>query len=125
MASGVKDNSQLDLLTQWELAALNIIIALDPKPDWDVNAVAENMLIVVQALDRGELDPVLEDKGFLSLTEDLLLALLRGERIEVSDPGIYTARKEVFAAAQVVYNHALARGFWTLHPEIKAALGAE
>jgi hypothetical protein len=48
--------------TRWELAALNIIIALDPKADWDVNAVGKNMLIVVQALDRGKLDPALEDQ---------------------------------------------------------------
>ncbi|HCU57776.1 MAG TPA: hypothetical protein DF984_06080 [Anaerolineaceae bacterium] len=62
MASGEKHDSQLDPLTRWELAALNIIIALDPKADWDVNAVGKNMLIVVQALDRGKLDPALEDQ---------------------------------------------------------------
>ena len=122
MASGEKHDSQLDPLTRWELAALNIIIALDPKADWDVNAVGENMLIVVQALDRGKLDPALEDKGFLSLTENLLVALLRGDKIEVTDPGIFGARNEVIAAAQVVYNQAVARGFWDMHPEITEAL---
>lgn len=122
MTSGKKHESQLDPLTRWELAALNVIIALDPKPDWDVNAVANNMLIVVQALDRGELDPALEDNGFLTLTEDLLLALLRGEKIDVTDQAIFAARNEVIAAAQVVYNHAIARGLWTLHPKIKSAM---
>lgn len=109
--------------TRWELAALNIIIALDPKADWDVNAVGKNMLIVVQALDRGKLDPALEDKGFLSLTENLLVALLRGDKIEVTDPGIFGARNEVIAAAQVVYHQAVARGFWDMNPEIKDAIG--
>lgn len=124
MTSGETRKSQLDPLTKWELAALNLIIALDPKAEWDVNAVGKNMLTFVQALDRGDLDPVLENQGFLQLTEDLLLAFLRGERIEVTDPGIYAARKAVFAAAQVVYNQALARGFWEMHPEIEAAIGA-
>lgn len=123
MASGEKHDSQLDPLTRWELAALNIIIALDPRAEWDVNAVGKNMLTVVQDLDRGDLDPALEDKGFLSLTEDLLLALLRGDQIEVTDPGIFAARNEVIAAAQVVYNQAVARGFWEMHPEIRDAIG--
>jgi hypothetical protein len=118
----MKRDSQLDPLTRWELAALNIIIALDPRADWDVNAVGKNMLTLVQALDRGDLDPVLEDEGFLSLTEDLLLALLHGDRMEVTDPGIYAARNEVLAAAQVVYNQAVARGFRDMHPEIKTAI---
>jgi hypothetical protein len=125
MVSGEKHNSQLDPLTQWELAALNIVIALDPKAEWDVNAVGKNMLTLVQALDRGDLDPVLEDKGFLALTENLLLALLRGDRIEVADPKIFAARNEVFAAAQVVYNQAVARGYWTLHPAVRAAMEGE
>jgi hypothetical protein len=122
MVSGEKHDSQLDPLTRWELAALNIIIALDPKADWDVNAVGKNMLTLVQALDRGDLDPVLEDEGFLSLTENLLLAILHGDKIEVTDQGIYAARNEVIAAAQVVYNQAIARGFWDIHPEITEAL---
>ncbi len=125
MASGEKSESQLDPLTRWELAALNIIIALDPRADWDVNAVGENMLTVVQALDRGKLDPALEDKGFLSLTENLLLVLLHGDKIEVTDPGIFTARNEVIAAAQVVYNQAVARGFWEIRPEIRDAMGKD
>jgi len=125
MASGEKHDSQLDSLTRWELAALNIIIALDPTAEWDVNAVGKNMLTLIQALDRGDLDPVLEDKGFLTLTENLLLTLLHGDKIEVTDQGIYAARKEVLAAAQVVYNQAIARGFWALHPEIKDAMGTE
>ena len=122
MVSGEKHDSQLDPLTRWELAALNIIIALDPRADWDVNAVGKNMLTLVQALDRGDLDPVLEDEGFLSLTENLLLATLHGDKIEVTDQGIYAARNEVIAAAQVVYNQAIARGFWDIHPEITEAL---
>ncbi len=122
MASGEKHDSQLDPLTRWELAALNIIIALDPRAAWDVNAVGKNMLTVVQDLDRGDLDPALEDQGFLSLTENLMLALLHGDRIDVTDPGIFAARNEVIAAAQVVYNQAIARGFWEMHPEIREAL---
>ena len=122
MVSGEKHDSQLDPLTRWELAALNIIIALDPRADWDVNAVGKNMLTLVQALDRGDLDPVLEDEGFLSLTENLLLAILHGDKIEVTDQGIYAARNEVIAAAQVVYNQAIARGFCDMHPEITEAL---
>ena len=119
----MKHDSQLDPLTRWELAGLNIIIALDPKAEWNVNAVGKNMLTLVQALDRGDLDPALEDEGFLSLTEDLLLALLRGDRVEVTDPGIFAARNEVIAAAQVVYNQAIARGFRQMHPEIRDAMG--
>ena len=121
----MKHDSQLDPLTRWELAGLNAIIALDPKAEWDVNAVGKNMLTLVQALDRGDLDPALEDEGFLSLTEDLLLALLRGDRVEVTDPGIFAARNEVIAAAQVVYNQAIARGFRTMHPEIRDAMGKD
>ena len=125
MASGEKHESQLDPLTRWELAALNIIIALDPKAEWDVNTVGKNMLTLIQALDRGDLDTVLEDQGFLTLTENLLLALLHGDKIKVIDRGIYAARNEVIAAAEVVYNQAVARGFWEMHIEIRTALRLE
>ena len=122
MPSGKKNNSQLDPLTAWELAAINVLIALHPEKELDVKASHENMLALMQALDRGELDPVLEDPAFMEKTETLLLAMLHGERIEVTDPSTYEARKEIFAAAQVVYNQAVARGLWDLHPEIKQAL---
>ena len=122
MPSGTKNKSQLDPLTAWELAAINVLIALHPKADLDVKASRENMLALMKALDQGELEPVLADPTFMEKTEDLLLVMLRGERIEVTDPSTYEARKEIFAAAQVVYNQAVARGFWELHTEIKKAL---
>lgn len=122
MDSGKKNESNLDALTAWELAALNILIAVNPQAEMDVNAIRENMLALIQALDRGELDPVLADSGFMGKTETLLLAMLRGEHIEVINPNIFAARKEIFAAAQVIYNQAVARGFWKLHPEIKKAM---
>ena len=122
MPSGTKNCSQLDPLTAWELAAINVLIALHPEADLDVKASRENMLTLMKALDRGELDPLLADPTFMEKTEDLLLAMLHGERIEVTDPSTFEARKEIFAAAQVVYNQAVARGLWELHPKIKGAL---
>ena len=122
MPSGTRNKSQLDPLTAWELSAINILIALQPEADLDVKASRENMLALIKALDRGELDPVLADPTFMAKTEGLLLAMLCGERIEVTDPSTYQARKEIFAAAQVVYNQAVARGLRELHPEIKKAL---
>jgi len=122
MPSGTKNNSQIDPLTAWELAAINLLIVLHPEEDLDVQASRENMLALMKALDRGELDSVLENPTFMKKTEVLLLAMLHGERIEVRDPSTFTARKEIFAAAQVIYNQAVARGLWEFHPEIKAAL---
>lgn len=125
MGSGKAPEQKLDPITDWELAAINVLFAAEPKADWDVNAVRENMLALVGALDAGKLDPVLGDRGFMKKTERLVLALLRGERIEVFDPNIFAARKAIFAAAQVVYNQAVARGLWNLHPEIKQAMQAD
>lgn len=125
MGSGKAPELKLDPITDWELAAINVLFAAEPKADWDVNAVRENMLALVGALDAGKLDPVLGDRGFMKKTERLVLALLHGERIEVFDPNIFAARKAIFAAAQVVYNQAVARGLWNLHPEIKQAMQAD
>lgn len=122
MTSGKDEQRKLDPLTDWELTAINILIALHPKADLDVKASKQNMLKFIEALDRGELDTVLGDPAFMEKTEALLLAMLRGERIDVSDPSTYSAHKEIFAAAQVVYNQAVARGIWELHPEIRAAI---
>jgi len=122
MDSGKKNKSTLDPLTAWELAALNILIAINPQAEVDVNAIQENMLALIEALDRGELEPVLADPGFMKKTEAFLLAMLRGEHIDVVNPTIFAARKEIFAAAQVIYNQAVARGFWKLHPEIQNAM---
>lgn len=123
MASGKEADAQLDPLTAWELAAITVLITLHPEDEMDVKASRKNMLALMQALDAGELDSTLADPGFMTRTETLLLAMLRGERIEVSDPTTFTARKEIFAAAQVVYSQGVARGFWELHPEIREAMG--
>lgn len=122
MPSGTKNKAPLDPLTAWELAALNLLIALHPRKNLDVKASRKNMLALIKALDSGALDSVLQDPNFMAKTERLLLAVLHGERIEVSDPSTYQARKEIFAAAQVIYNQAVARGLRALHPEIKQAL---
>jgi len=78
MTSGTENKAQLDPLTAWELAAINVLIALHPEADLDVKASRENMLALMKSLDRGELDPVLKDPIFMAKTEDLLLAMLRG-----------------------------------------------
>lgn len=122
MASGIEHKQQIDPLTAWELAAINLLIALYPENNLDVKASRSNMLTFIQALDRGDLDPALGDPKFLKLTESLLLAMLWGEQIQVADPTTFNARKEIFAAAQVVYNHAVARKLWIIHPEIRKAI---
>jgi hypothetical protein len=122
MAEDEATNSQLDLLTAWELMAINVLLAIEPQADFDVNAVQANMLALIEALDAGRLDPALADSGFRQKTEELLLALLHGEQIDVVNPAVFAARQSVIAAAQVIYNQAAARGLWPLHPEIKAAL---
>jgi hypothetical protein len=123
MTSGKKPEMELDLLTSWELMAINVFLAVEPQADFDANAVQANMLALIEKLDGGELDPALADKGFMQKTEDLLLALLHGDRIEVTNPAVYAARQAVFAAAQVVYNYAVARELWPIHSEIEAAKG--
>jgi len=121
MGSGKKNKRRLDPLTDWELAAINVLVALDREKEMDVKASRENMLALMQALDLGELEAALHDEGFIK-TKRLLLAMLHGERIEVTDPPTFNARQEIFAAAQVIYNQAAARGLWTLHPEIRQAI---
>lgn len=115
-------DNQVDLLTGWELMAINVFLAIEPQEAFDVNGVQANMLALIEVLDGGKLDPALEDEGFMRKTEELLLALLHGEQIDVVNPAVFAARQSVFAAAQVIYNQAVARGLWPIHPEIKAAL---
>jgi hypothetical protein len=124
MTSGKKTDPGLDPLTAWELAAINVLLAAEPQAEFDVNAVQTNMLAFVHALDAGKLTPALEDRGFMQKTEALLLGMLKGEQIDVVNPEVYAARQAVFAAAQVTYNQAVARGLWELHPEIQKAMGA-
>jgi len=107
MTSGTNNKQQPDPLTAWELAAINLLIAL------------------MQALDRNELEPFLKDPGFMKTTETLLLAMLKGEKIDVADPTTFAARKEIFAAAQVIYNQAIARGHWQIHPKIIEAMARD
>jgi hypothetical protein len=122
MTSGTNNKQQPDPLTAWELSAINLLISLDPKKDIDVKASRENMLALMQALDRNALEPSLRDPCFMKTTETLLLAMLKGEKIDVADPTTFTARKEIFAAAQVIYNQAIARGYWQIHPIIIEAM---
>jgi len=124
MASGINNSAQIDPLTAWELAAINLLIACHPEEDIDVNASRSNMLALMAALDRGELDSVMTNTAFMAMTEKLLLVMLRGEPIEVADSTTFGARKEIFAAAQVFYNQAVARGVWKLHPEISQAINS-
>mgnify|MGYP001077032836 CR=1 FL=1 len=124
MASG-REYESADPLTAWGQAAENILRAVVPVDVVESSDIRARMLALVTALDQGDLDPALADAHFRKLTEDLLLAILQGEKIEVTDPGIYAARNEIFAAAQVIYNQAVARGIWKLHPEIRTAIEAD
>lgn len=119
------DQMNLDPLTQWVELVKNILLSLDDDPDIDEKSVQEQMLALMHALDRNQLDVQLRDGVFMERTEALLLALLRGDPIEVTDVRTYAARKEIFAAAQVIYNQAIARGFWNLHQEIRDAIQGE
>jgi len=47
MASGSAHNQGFDPLTLWELAAVNILIVLNPEKDLDVKASRENMLSLI------------------------------------------------------------------------------
>ncbi len=114
-----------DVLTTWEVAAINILIALDPGLDLDVHASRENMLALMQALDRGDLAPVLRDEAFIALTESLLLAVVRNERIEVADTSTYHARGAIIAAARVIYHRVVAEGLHPSHAEILAVFDGE
>ena len=109
-------------LTQWVDLVKNILLSLDDDHDIDEKSVQEQMLVLMHALDRNQLDVQLRDSVFMEKTEALMLALLRGDPIEVNDVRTYAARREIFAAAQVIYNQAVARGFWDLHPEIRDAI---
>jgi hypothetical protein len=125
MNSGKASETPVDPLTSWELAALQLLIALKKGQDIDVKASKANMLALMQALDKEQLNPALQDPGFMKKTETLLLSVLRGDRIQVTDPSTYAARREIIAAAQVIYNQAVARGWWDLHPEIRQAMRDE
>jgi hypothetical protein len=122
MTSGRKHDREIDPLTDWEKTAVNLLTACRPDEKVDFEASRENMLTLMHALDGGELNAALADEGFMMVTETLLLAMLHGERIEVPNPNTYAARKKIFAAAQVIYNQAVARGLWKLHPEIRQAI---
>ena len=125
MTSGKASDPPIDPLTSWELAAIQLLIALKQGQDIDVKASKANMLTLMQALDKEQLNPALQDPGFMKKTEALLLSVLRGDRIQVTDPSTYAARREIIAAAQVIYNQAVARGWWDLHPEIQQAMRDE
>jgi hypothetical protein len=112
----------LDVLTAWQNAAILQLRSLGLENRIDDFNVRENMLVLIQALDQGKLTGAMGDAVFMHRTEALLLAMLRGERIEVLDPYVYAARNEIFAAAQVIYNQAVARGLWKMHPEIRKTL---
>jgi hypothetical protein len=83
------------------------------------------MLMLVEALDQGEMDSVFSSMTFREKTENFLLAMLRGESIEVADPDIFNVRNEIFAESQVIFNQGVARDFWELHPEIRQAMGKD
>ena len=114
--------TMLDPLTDWAKSAKGILASLNSENAGEGTPIQAQMLALMQALDRNQIDLQLKDEVFIGRTEVLLLALLRGDSIEISDLEIYAARKEIFAAAQVIYNQAVARGYWPLHPEFTAAM---
>jgi hypothetical protein len=122
IASGKKNKGTIDPLTAWAWSAHQILVSVYPGKQFDEKDALENMLMLIQAIDEGKIEPVLSDPGFMSKTEDLLLVLLRGTHIEVTDVSIFAARKEIFAAAHVIYNQAVVRGMWVLPPEIRKAM---
>jgi hypothetical protein len=123
MKSWKNNGSESDPLTDWALAAIDLLKSIHETGMIDEMAYRDRMLVLVEALDQGKADSFFDSMTFRKKTENLLLAMLRGERIDVADPHIFNARNEIFAAAQVIYNQGVVRGFWELHPEIQQAMG--
>ncbi len=123
MTSGSLQNTDIDPITRWELAAITLLIDIQEGKDIDITAVKTNMHRLIKALDEGKGLSALKDPDFMKKTETLLLAFLHGERITVSDPHIFEARREIFAAAQVMYNMAVSQKYWEIHPDIKHSMG--
>lgn len=122
MNSRNNNGSESDPLTEWASAAIGLLKGFHEAGEIDKEPYRDRMLMLIEALDHGEMEAVFGSRIFMEKTENLLLAMLRGERIEVANPVIFNARNEIFAAAQVIYNQGVARGFWTLHPEIRQAM---
>ena len=122
MASGKNNFPNLDPLTDWTTAAIEVLKSVHPHEAVEEKDLSEKMLMLVQTLDQGDLDSVFGNEVFMQMTEDLLLAMLRADEIKVANPDIFDARNEIFAAAQVIYNQGVVRGFWKLHPEIRRAM---
>lgn len=116
------NGSESDPLTAWASAVIDLLKGYHEAGEIEEMAYRDRMLMLIEALDRGEMRSVFGSRVFMEKTENLLLAMLHGERIEVADPVIFNDRNDIFAAAQVIYNQGVARGFWTLHPEIQQAM---
>ena len=80
------------------------------------------MFLEVAALQLGYLDYLMRDKGFFKETEGIMLDLVRGRPMSISDPELYNNRNEIIRALQAFYFYAVKKSGFAIHPRIKTAL---
>ena len=97
------------------------------RRDWslilDKNNTHRNAMYVTQVmLVQGELDYSLKDEAFFKRTEKLMLDLINGRSMSLSDDQMYNASREISETLQKVYFYSVDKLDFDMHPRIKAAL---
>ncbi|QRN82850.1 hypothetical protein JR338_10570 [Chloroflexota bacterium] len=89
----------------------------------DIKDFRAIMEFAIYQLKAGELDWKIQNDKFFKQTEDILLDLVRGKSMSISDDKIYSASSEVTKAVQAFYFYSVENFTgYDMHPRIRKAV---
>lgn len=93
---------------------------------WDLDEIEAYMTLATIELQQEKLDWKIRNDRFFKLTEGVLLDLVRGKPMSISDDEIYSDRDSVIKAVQAFYFYMVEHfSECDLHPKIKQAIGKQ
>ena len=99
-----------------ELSTITAQINPEDAKNFDI------MILEVAALRLGYLDYEMRNKEFFKETEAIMLDLVSGRPMTISDSKLYKSRDGIIKALQEFYFYAIKKSGFSIHPRIKAAL---
>lgn len=111
-------------LGTWALDMVMVMLdrGLSTGGSFTASSIRDDMEALQALINRGEMDDLVRNWDWFRRSEGLLVDLISGQPMAITEDEIYQARDEIVRAVQTYYFRAVRLGAYVIDPRIEAAL---